>query len=300
MSSNLTNTNVMRNIKAFLLLLVAGTAFTTADAQYYYGPPPGPPPPPPPHHREREQRQPSDDEGVSPTGYFGLSIGLAQPVGSFATAFGGTNTNSTSGIGSVTYPGGYAQPGFNFNISLGVPINHSNLGIAIMYGDCSNPFDIGAYTANVAATDPNKQYDGGDVSDLYSSSFIMVGLFATYPIQRLSLDLKVMGGVALTSTPEIAYSAQQWDATLNQYDQYSWDIASANSASFAFGLGADLRLKLRRVSLMLGVDFLTTTLSVNSQEQYTDPNNNTFYYRVGGSVPVSVVDPYIGIAYDIR
>ena len=292
----------MRNLKkAFAAIVLLGGIYTTADAQYYYGPPPGPPPPPPPGYRHHErQEQQSQDEGQSnPTGYFGISIGFATPVGGFANTFGGTNTNTTTSS-NVNYPAGYAQSGLNFNIALAIPVNHSNLGIALQYSGCSNPFDIGSYTNNVAAYDQSRQYDAGDVTDAYSTSFIMAGLYLTYPIQRLSIDFKLMGGVALTYLPEVAYTGQEYNALTTNYDQYSWDIASSNSSSFAYGLGIDLRYKFRRASLLLGVDYLATQAPVNSQEQYTDPNNNQFYNHVGGSIPVSVVNAYIGVAYEIR
>ena len=293
----------MRNLKkAFAVVALLGGIYTTSDAQYYYGPPPGPPPPPPPgyrHHERQQQQQSQDDEISHPTGYFGLSIGFATPVGGYANEFGGTNTNTTNSS-NVNYPGGYAQTGLNFNIGLAVPVNHSNLGIALQYSSASNPFDISTYTNNVAQYDQSREYDGGDINDAYSTSFIMAGLFLTYPVQRLSIDFKLMGGVALTYIPEVAYSGQEYNSVTTYYDQYSWDIASSNSASFAYGLGVDLRYKFRRASLMLGVDYLGTQAPVHSQEQYTDPNNNQFYNNVSGSIPISVVNAYIGVAYDIR
>lgn len=292
----------MRTLKAFLILIVGGGIFTTADAQYYYGPPPGPPPPPPPGYRHHQERQESrDDEGPSqPTGYVALSIGACIPVGNFANEFGGTNTNYTNPPSSVNFPAGYALSGLNFNISLGVPVNHSNLGFAIQYAYGANPFDIGTYTGNLAVTDPYKSYDGGDVNDVYSTSFIMGGLFLTLPVQRLSIDFKLLGGIAICSTPEVAYSAEQQNAVTNNTDVYSWDIAASNSVSFAYGLGADLRYKFRRSSLIVGVDFLSTDVTVNSEEQYTDPNNYYYNTHVGGVIPVSMVNAYIGVAYDIR
>lgn len=287
----------MKTLKASLFILISSGIFATANAQYYYGPPP----PPPPGYRHHQESKDKDDDGSTPTGYFGLSIGAAVPVGSFANEFGGTNTNYTNPPTSINFPAGYALSGLNFNVSLGIPVNHSNLGIALQYSSASNPFDINTYNDNLAETDLSKNYRDGVVSDEYSSSFIMVGLFATIPIQRLSFDFKLMGGIALCYTPEVGFSADGPDPTIpTQTDVYTWDISSSNNASLAFGVGADLRYKIRRASLLLGVDFLTTTVNINSQEQYTDPYNYNYYTHVGGSVTISVVNPYIGVAYDIR
>ncbi|MGP8214658.1 MAG: hypothetical protein ACLQQ4_03760 [Bacteroidia bacterium] len=274
-------------VRTFLILLMVST-FGAADAQYYWGPPP---PPPPPRHHQQQQEEKSDDNGVTqPSGYIGLSIGVAQPVGTFANA-NGTGYN------------GYALSGFNFNISLGLPIEHSNFGIAVQYSNCDNQFDINNYVNNVAIANQQYNFSGPIASEDYSTSFIMAGLFATLPVQRLSIDFKLMGGIALCYLPEITYnaSAETYDPTLGGYDTYTWDVASSNSTSFAFGIGADLRYKFRRASLMLGVDYLMADPMISTQQTFTDNGYNSISAtRIGGGDPISVVNAYIGIAYDIR
>ncbi|HSY76295.1 MAG TPA: hypothetical protein VK890_05535 [Bacteroidia bacterium] len=270
----------MKNIKSFIILLVLGGAFITADAQYYYGPPP-PGPAPAPRHRERQEK--TDDEGSQPSGYFGITIGLAQPVGGFANAVGGGYS-------------GYALPGDNIDVSLGIPINHSNMGIALMYGSYANAFDINGYVANMQLTDQTRSY-APIAGDVYSEGFLLAGLFITYPVYRFSFDFKLMGGFAFCSLPEVDYGA---DYNAAGYYNYEWDNAASRTTGFAYGLGADMRYRFRRASLMIGVDYLGSNPVINSVQTYTDPNGYASYTRLGGSMPISVVSANIGVAYDIR
>jgi hypothetical protein len=273
----------MKTLRTFLLFIIAGGLFTTADAQYYYGPPPGPPPPAPRH--ERAQHESGDDEGVSPTGYFGVSIGLANPVSGFADNLG-------KGYG------GYALPGDNIDISLNIPVNHSNMGVAIMYGYYANDFDLNSYVNTLQIADQSKSY-AGITSGTYAENFIMVGGFITYPINRLSFDFKLMGGFAFCALPEVDYGANYNPAT-GLYD-YEWDNYASRSTSFAFSFGADLRYRFRRSSLLLGVDYIGADPIINSTQQYADPNNIYYVYNhLGGGLPISVVSVNLGIAYDIR
>ncbi|HWY99327.1 MAG TPA: hypothetical protein VNY36_09585 [Bacteroidia bacterium] len=269
----------MKNIKPFIILLVLVGAFTVADAQYYYGPPPPGPPPP----RQRERQGNGDDDGSQPSGYFALTIGLAQPVGGFANAVGGGYS-------------GYALPGDNIDVSLGIPLNHSNMGIALMYGSYANSFDINTYVTNMQLTDQSKSY-APITGDIYSEGFLMAGIFATYPVQRFSFDFKLMGGVAFCHLPEVDYGA---DYNTAGYYNYEWDNAASRTTGFAYNLGADMRYRFRRASLMIGVDYVGANPAINSVQTYIDPNGVASYTRLGGSIPISVVSANIGVAYDIR
>src|SRR5579863_4441377 len=84
-----------------LLTMLLSATFEFAGAQYSPGPP---------------EQQPPDV--VPPPGYVVFNFGLSQPAGDFARAI---NTSYS----------GYALPGNNFGLSFGIPLAHSNLGIAI-------------------------------------------------------------------------------------------------------------------------------------------------------------------------
>jgi hypothetical protein len=221
-----------------------------------------------------------------PSGYFELSLGLSEPTGSFMNAHGGGY-------------GGYALPGENFNLSLGVPVNHSNIGLAFMFGNYLNAFDINTYVSNIAVTDANKSYQPF-LQDSYDESLIMGGLFATIPIDRLSIDFRVLGGIAFCYLPEIDYGASQYDQLTLSYNNYEWDTYGSRSTSFAYAIGADLRYRIHRVSLMLGVDYVAAMPQINTQQQYIDPNGNSTYTPVGGNLSISLLSANIGLAYSIR
>ncbi|HXB13479.1 MAG TPA: hypothetical protein VNZ45_15940 [Bacteroidia bacterium] len=228
----------------------------------------------------------SDNDISRPSGYFELSLGLAEPMSGFMNAH-------HSGYG------GYAMPGENFNLSLAVPINHSNIGLAFMYGNYLNAFDINTYVSNIAPTDPSKSYQAL-LQDSYDASLIMGGLFATIPIDRLSIDFRVVGGIAFCYLPEIDYGASQYDQLTLSYNNYEWDTYSSRSTSFAYAIGADLRYRIHRISLMLGVDYVAAMPQINTQQQYIDPNGNSTYTPVGGNLQISILSANIGFAYEIR
>jgi len=220
---------------------------------------------------------------ILPTGYYELSFGPAIPIGSFANESG------------KSY-GEYATLGNNFNLSVAVPINHSNFGIAFIYSSYNNFFDMNTYLNNMQMSDPSKNYTGIN-SDEYDESFIMFGMFATYPVERLSFDFRLLGGVAFCHLPEVDYGANPIN---ENYYTYQWDTYSNRSTSFVFDIGGNIRYKIRRMSVMLGIDFISTNPSINTTEQYTDPNGNNAYTHVGGNISISNIGINLGIGYRIR
>ncbi len=267
-----------------LIMFLLG-AIGYVDAQYYNGPPG--PPPPPPRYRERQQREKDEPEISQSTGYFEVSIGLAQPVGSF------------SNVGGIGYSG-YALPGDNISLSLGIPINHSNIGIALMYSACSNPFDLNTFVSNVQYADQSNTYYIPSQAGYgtYDESFIMGGLFATIPIQRLSFDFRLMGGVAICSLPEVTYAAYATSNTAN--NDFLWDIASSSATGFAFDIGAGIRYKLRRISIMAGIDFINADPMISTNKEYIDQFGNNSYTHISGNLPISITSFSLGLGYEIR
>jgi hypothetical protein len=267
----------MKTIRYISILFGFAGILNTSKAQDYSAPPPAPSPP--------NQSYTGGDISI-PSGYFEIGFGLAQPTGKFMS-------NSSSGYG------GYALPGSNFELSLGVPVNHSNLGVAFMFGSCDNSFDINTYVSNVSMSDQSKSYTPL-IQDDYNENFIMAGLFATIPLYRLSIDFRLMGGIAFCYLPEVDYGASEYDPLVAGYDNYEWDTYSSRSTSFAYGFGADLRYRIRRFSVMFGVNYIATNPVVSTEQQYTDPNGDYTYTHVGGSIPISIVSANIGLAYQIR
>jgi len=220
-------------------------------------------------------------EGTPPSGYFELGIGAAEPINAFAKEAGSSY-------------GGYALPGANLNLSFGIPIAHSNFGIALMYNYAWNFQDINTYVDNIQMTDQNNTYMPLG-QDAYRESFILGGLFATIPVQRVSFDFRLMGGLAICRLPEVDYGADATSVTATQ--NFEWDTYSSVATSFASDLGMNIRFRIFRTSIMAGIDYLYADPMVNTTQQYTDQFGNSSYSHVGGMLPISIISYSIGIGY---
>jgi hypothetical protein len=240
----------------------------SANAQYSDGAPP----------------PPSASYETLPSGYVELGFGFTEPLSSFAN-------NTQSGYG------GYALPGDHINISFGIPIEHSNIGIALMYGFYDNAFDINTYVDNVQISDQSTTYSPL-IQDSYRENIFMGGLFATIPVDRASFDFRALGGIAICALPEVAYQANA--TLLAATNNFEWDTYSSISSSFAFDLGAGFRYKFRVCSLMAGIDYLSASPMVNTTQQYTDQYGNTSYTHIGGAISISMMTYSLGIGYEFR
>ena len=274
-----------RSVKFLIVFCCVASIYTTGFAQYYgegYRRNPGPPPPQP---KEKE-----DNGGYTqPSGYLSVNFGFATPEANFAQAFGSNY-------------GGYAQPGSVFHFSLGIPIQHSNFGIALMYGNYNNGYDLNTFCNN-------NGFIPAPADNEYSEQAIMGGLFFTYPIGRLSLDGRAMIGALLCSFPEQDYYAE--DAASNEYQL---DLQSSNSTGLAYDVGVGVRyliVKLGRRPLcaMVNVDYLYSTPSYNTQQiEYETPaanNPNGITYQLvpnltySGHLPIQLLNVTFGLGYQL-
>jgi hypothetical protein len=224
------------------------------------------------------------NEGVPPSGYFELGIGAAQPLSSFAREVG-------SGYG------GYALPGTNVNLSFGIPIAHSNFGIALMYNYAWNPHDINTYVDNIQMADQSNRYMPLG-QDVYRESFILGGLFATIPVQRVSFDFRLMGGLAICGLPEVDYGADATSLTASQ--NFEWDTYNSTSTAFATDMGVNIRFRIHRTSIMAGIDYLYADPMVSTTQQYTNQYGSSTYSHIGGMLPISIMSYSLGIGYQFR
>jgi len=205
-----------------------------------------------------------------PTGYISLNGGLGIPLGNFA---------------NPPFPkygnyGGNALPGGSFNISADLPLNHTNIGVALMLSSYSNQVNTGGYTSSFSASDSGQANSGigtnfySGQSDYYSTTTLMAGLFYTYPVGRISFDLRGMIGIAFCSLPDINFFATYQG---NQSD--TWEISGSNSTGFAYDLGAGIRYGLRRNScIMLNIDYMGVNTSYNTTIEHD-------YYYTYSAVP---------------
>jgi len=243
------------------------------------------PPPPPPDYRPTYNQAGQDKDYTEPSGYSSINFGFANPIGSFASPTGSRY-------------GGYAVPGYVFHFSLGIPIDHSNFGIAAMFGDYNNNYDLNSYAANNGESPlyPDQNY--------YSQSSFMAGLYITIPVGRLSIDGRVMLGALVSTLPEQDYGYM--DASENQYE---FDMQPSNTTNLAYDAGIGLRyliVDFRRRSLcaMVNADFLYANANYSTEqiEYYTpsiNPTNVTYETDtpVNGHLNVELINITFGLGY---
>ena len=266
----------------------------------------------------QQQNQPKEkeDEGIpEPSGYISVNFGFATPKGSFGQAFPQGNYTEAVGTGY----GNYATPGDVFSFSLGIPINHSNFGIALMFGSYDNSYDLGNYVNGLSnssfyynpySNSPIIGYAAAPAQNSYSESSILGGLFATYPIGRLSFDGRFMIGALLCGLPEQNVYAEDADG-----DQLQYDVEPSNATSFAIDVGVGARFLLaqlgrRKLCIMANVDYLYSNVSYSTQQDlYVVPNSgpNAGYQAqlvpspsVSGKLPIQLLNVTFGIGYQLN
>jgi hypothetical protein len=261
----------MKNIKAILIVLTVAGVFTSVKAQDSYYPLVSPPN--------------TWDSLQGQMGYFAINFGLAQPIGMFASAK------------SISY-GGYAMPGSVVNLSIGLTPEHSDFGVALLFGNYTNPFNENKYALNVSQSDQARSYTP-TVYDDYIMSNIMAGLLYTIPVDKISLDFRALGGILLCNFPEVEYTAYQYNAILGAPSYYNWDIASSTSTALAGDLGLGVRYNFRNMAVMLNTDYLYSNPPYSTTERVTDAAGNKSYMNLYGNMKVSAISYALGFGYQI-
>lgn len=242
-----------------------------------------------------QQPKDKDDKGPEPSGYISINFGFGTPEGSFVAT--PIYTQNDNGYGN------YALPGSVFHLSIGIPIDHSNFGVALMFGSHDNQYDINTFGVNNQVTPLPPTTGQTD----YSESSIMGGLYLTYPFGRLSIDGRLMAGALLCSLPE-----QNYGFVDTQGDQYEVDAQPTNPTSLAFDAGVGIRFMVaefsrRKLCIMANFDYLYSSVPYNSQEVelYTpyanNPNNTTYETSVPltGHLPIELFNVTFGIGYQL-
>lgn len=220
-----------------------------------------------------------------PTGFIMVTIGGANPLGNYA---------AQSGTGY----GGYASGGITESILAGIPVANTNIGVSLMYAGYANIFDINAYASNVIKSDPyNTYYDFSN--DDYSESAIMAGVFYTWPVHRISFDLRAMGGIMIGNLPGITYYAYATDPLAS--NDFQWDYASSRSIGLGYDVGGDIRVRLNRsFCISLNADYVGASLPYSTYNTYTDQYGYQTINSVTGNIPVELFNISLGLGYQFR
>ena len=194
-----------------------------------------------------------------------------------------------------------------YHFSFAFPINHSNFGLAFMFGSYDNNYDVDNFVNFMINTNPNYGYgviQGGNT--VYSESSIMGGLYVTYPMGRFSFDGRFMIGGLLNSLPEQAYG--QIDAANNIT---TYDLQTTYPTSFAIDAGVGIRylivkLGWRQICAMVNVDYLYSSVSYHATQiedytPYVNPNGVTYesYNSISGHLPISLLNITFGVGYQL-
>jgi hypothetical protein len=218
-------------------------------------------------------------------GYFSTNFGFAEPIGEF-----GMNSNPVYGR--------YALNGSAISLTGDIPIHHSHYGISFMFGSFNNSFDIDYYVNSLQLQDQSKTYYPVSTG-YYSATALMPGVFACFPIGRFSFDVRGLAGLLVGYFPAISYAAIGYNAALQESGNNSWNISSSQSAAVGYDVGAGLRYKLSRISILANCDFLYSMPKVYATEQYTDPENNIHSGTLDYKTDVTLMLYTIGVAYNI-
>lgn len=261
---------------AKIVLLIAVAAFISSlsygqGSNNNYGPPP--------------QGPANNPKNFDPTGFIMVTIGGANPLGSYASATG-------------TGYGGYASGGITESLLAGIPLANTNIGVSLMYAGYANIYDMNSFMSNVAKSDPYNTYYGVYNED-YSERAYMAGVFYTWPVHRVSFDLRLMGGFMVGNLPEITYSAKATDLLAS--NDFQWDYASSRSIGFGYDIGGDIRVRLRRnFCISLNADYTGASLPLSTYNTYTDQYGNQTISSVTGAIPVELFNVSLGLGYQFR
>jgi hypothetical protein len=284
------------NFKAVSTILAFVASFNLVQAQYDYPPPGGG------GQRGRRIQEPEKQVVTgNPTGFVSINFGACIPEGSFSN-------NVSSRYGNY---GSYALPGSFEAIAAGIPLNHTNFGIALMLGFYTNPMDMGNYTNNFGNSDSafSNQASSYQFSAAgYSATTLMAGLYYTYPMGRFSLDLRGLVGIAFCGLPDVYFVGLNY--LRDQTD--TWEISGTNTVGFASDLGVGLRCVFRRnTCAMLNIDYtqVNTSYSTTMEHDYYYNWINATQYSttygvysnnripVTGSMVMSLVTLSLGVGY---
>jgi hypothetical protein len=306
-----------RKVKTLALCGLFISFYSLSNAQDYYGGGNGG------SWRKKQdnnQSQPKDKDanGSEPSGYISVNFGFGTPEGNYAQPFSQNTYSEAIGTGY----GNFAEPGTVLHLSAGIPINHSNFGIALMFGSYTNQYDLNNYVnnlnsslnnpnvnANPYTNSPIVAYYPAGGQNVYDESSIMGGLYVTYPFGRFSFDGRLMLGALLNSMPE-----QAVDAIDGAGDYFTYDLEPSNSTSLAYDVGVGIRFMVaqlgrRKVCLMANIDYLYSNAPYNTQQDlYVVPSTGTNAGeqlqlvpspQVSGSTPIQLLNITFGIGYEL-
>lgn len=178
-------------------------------------------------------------------GYFGLSAGLALPVGDFASTAAGNDQ------------AGYANAGFSAYLSSNIEIVDF-IGFSGMIGISNNPYDEVSFTDNYRQQYPGINY--GFSSDPYQMFNILGGVYISLPQGILELNFKGYIGVSVGTLP--ATSSETLDTP-----NIVLETGKATSTDFIFGGGLNVMVYAgKNIAVIVDAVYLHSNPEFNAVE----------------------------------
>jgi hypothetical protein len=207
--------------------------------------------------------------------YIDIQMGASLPAGSFSNSNLGKDED------------GFAQNGFATGLSANYLI-YQNLGICAKFS-----YNTFGFNSNELSTQTNKQAAQGTTTNVtadgkYQSSSALAGVYLSLGKQKLTLDLRLVGGFINLKSPQLLYTSTYQNTT------YTSAIESFKDISPAIGFGFSLKYALPK-------DFYATLNLDNVNAKIQFPKNG---YR--SSNKDEVTKPYqayaftVGIGYKIQ
>lgn len=220
-----------------------------------------------------------------------------------------TNTNAASGFIGIT--GGYARTGGNLiqndysnpasgyanpsGINLGIDgayYFHKNIGIGGMFSgtgfNCKGLQTLSDGYKEDFDVDSSTVYAKGR----YSTLNFLVGPYFSFPVNKLTIDFRAMGGMVLARTPQFQVDLEdQKDVTFYQN--------SSSAATFGFQLGAGLRYSVyKNLAIKLSGDFFYSRpdFKITNENRMVNAGRLIMEYKQ----PISGWYLNFGIAYQFK
>jgi hypothetical protein len=185
-----------------------------------------------------------------PQAYGSFNAGLSLPIGSFGSTASADWT-------------GYAKAGTVYSILVGIPIAHSNFGIAIMTGYSKNNYDAATFGTNLAKKDTGNSYSAV-TAIAYAQYYLMTGLLVTSNnLNGLSIDGRLLIGFDYVNYPDPYWS------TMSIHTGYTtqWYLNTNPTTTLAIALGVGVRYALLNgFTALLNVNYIYTGATCSTQQ----------------------------------
>ena len=215
------------------------------------------------------------EESITQKGFFGIAVGPALPQGDFRS-------------NSATEPeAGFAQTGFNFNLNFGYKFNE-NVGLSILWMGSAFPVDGQSLVDALALANPGIQWELEPGP--WATGALMGGLLTTFPTNQIDIDIRMLAGIASSSSPKISITAFQSGARVDL------EQLRDTSGAFAFNIGGGFKYYLsKKIALTINFDYFYTKPSF---DVITNTSNATSS-NASFDQPISSVNITAGIGFRI-